>query len=367
MNISSYVSYFDVSNPRRGLVSLPYQKNDDYKDFNTINSKIGELRRQIEKEIESIKTAIKTSQKESLKNANLMIEDIPNIQQIPNQHLLFQNTKSYLIENKNYIDSLMRMSNSFYNSDKMNLLKNETKKVLNFFNKLENYQNASRLFNIQTIRLLIPELEIDITKYWNRYFQYSGIPSIQKFIDNNKLILDYDATIDNNNNITILKINFNDTISKIFPLAVHNLFDQNPKDQQIILFNLLTNVSNLDAVKYEIEEFYNTRIIDIFNQENYVVADFFSLLDDFNKILPDQTSILQNLLKQIQDDFKKRIFNQNLNRNLISGLNFYERCRFIPYKEFPIEKLLIAMDYYVVTNQNFINDETGEKNSFTLT
>ena len=215
--------------------------------------------------------------------------------------------------------------------------------------------------------MLIPELEIDIKKYWNRYFQYSGIPSIQDFIDNNKLILDYDATIDNNNNITILRINFNDTISKIFPLAVLNLFDQNPKDQQIILFNLLTNVSNLEVVKYEIEKFYNTRIIDIFNQENYVIADFFSLLNDFNKIVPHQTSILQNLLKQIQDDFKKRIFNQNLNRNLISGLKYYERCRFIPYKEFPIEKLLIAMDYYVVTNQNSINDETGEKNSFPVT
>ena len=134
MNFISYVSYFDVSNPRRGLVSLPYQKDDNY---DKINSKIKELRSQIKNEIDSIKS----SQKESLKNANLMIEDIPNIQQIANQHLLFQNTKSYLIENKNYIDSLMRMSNSFYNSDKMNLLKNETKKVLNFFNKLENYQN----------------------------------------------------------------------------------------------------------------------------------------------------------------------------------------------------------------------------------
>ena len=347
LHIPNYVNYTNFSQPC-GLIELPSQPNDDNQ---TILNQISKLRGQIQVEIISLKQSI--DPEELQKNINLLIEDIPNIQEITNQHLRFQNVKAYLIENKNYVNSLKNMSETYYDSDSMKRIKRTTIDVLNFFNKLESYRKASRLFDINMITEL--QIEKEIEKYWNIYFKYTGLTSIEKFIDDNNLILDYEKR--NDNDRLILTLNFEKTISKIFRSAVRSLFDQNPSDHQIILFNLLSYVTNLDAIKIEIEYIYSERIklnSDIFKQENYPIADFFSMLDDFNQILP-QAKVLQNGLKDLQENkYKKEIFNRALTTNdLMSGLKFFERCRFIPFSDLKkYDNLIYVMNQYVKANHS---------------
>ena len=332
INLRNFVNFGEESDKPLGLFALPAGGSDFLSTLRNLKEKVA-----MEKSFFKLQ-----ANREMEETVEGLVDDIPNFQNIQFQNLYYQNSKSYLIKNQIFVDSLKRMSNQIATQNVMHQIRCITSDILHFYRSIDEYKKASRLFDIKTIKLL--NIEDEINKYWKNYFEPSNLfRSKEKFVQSNHLILkpgDFDSTL-----------------SDILCFAIQNLFvEQNTDDHQIALFNLLTYVKNKQVIANEIKNIYNMRIRgneDVYLKENYIFADFFSMLYDFEKILPVPTKSLLDLLHNLIQQYKG--FVENMPRKFyIYNLELIERCRIIEKSKFPLTVQI--MNSYMNEKYGTVND-----------